>query len=158
MAWRNREKTVRVGDYCKQPVVSVVPKDSPHHAARQMRKHHVGDVVVVQQRGGVLLPIGIVTDRDLAIEILASDTDPELVCVGDLVSDTLVTAHVDEELIAVLDKMSMAGVRRVPVVRRSGELVGILSLDDVLQLLAFQLTEVARVIARQQAREARLRP
>jgi CBS domain-containing protein len=150
--------TVRVGDYCKQPVVSVAPRDTLHYAARQMREHHVGDVVVVEDRGGALLPIGIVTDRDLAIEILASDTDPELVCVGDLVNDSLVTAHLDEELIAVLDKMSMAGVRRVPVVRRSGELAGILSLDDVLQLIAFQLTEVARVVSRQQEREARLRP
>lgn len=147
-----------VRDYCSRPVVTVRSTESLHQAARLMREHHVGDVVVVAPSGIGLRPVGVVTDRDLTIEILATDVDPELVCVGDLVGDAVTVVGESEALESAVSKMAQAGVRRMPVVGPSGELVGILSLDDVLRVLAKRVAYVAGLVAEQPKIEARLGP
>lgn len=147
-----------VGDCCNRPVVSIRSTESLHHAARLMREHHVGDVVVVAPSGSGLRPVGILTDRDLTIEILATESDPELVCVGDLVGDGVTVVGESEELETAITTMAQAGVRRMPVVGSTGELVGILSLDDVLGVLAKRMADVAGLVAGQPQTEARLRP
>lgn len=138
---------MRVSSCCRGPVISLPASAGLHQAARLMREQQVGAVVVTEQRQGCEVAVGVIADRDLVTEVLATSIDVELVCLGDLVRESPLVAGENESLVAVIEKMSLAGLRRVPVVDSSGVLRGILSLDDVLQVLALQLNQVARLVA-----------
>lgn len=141
------------GEICNRDVV-YAHKDTPvADAARLMREHHVGDLVVLDGKEGEQTPIGIVTDRDLVVEVIAEDVRPEDVTVGDVMSYELVTAREEDGLLDLIKRMRAKGVRRVPVLDRAGALVGILSVDDLIEVLAEQVTDLARLIAREQDRE-----
>jgi CBS domain-containing protein len=141
------------GEVCNREVV-YAHRDTPvADAARLMREHHVGDLVVLDGRKGERTPVGIVTDRDLVIEVIAAGVRPEDLTVGDVMSEELVTAREEEGLPDVIKRMRSKGVRRVPVVDSAGALVGILSVDDVIELFAEQVTDLAKLIAREQSRE-----
>jgi CBS domain-containing protein len=73
-----------VSEVCNREVIVVQLNDSTLEAAKLMRQHHVGDVVVVEDRGGVRIPVGIVTDRDLVVEIMAPELDQTVITVGDI--------------------------------------------------------------------------
>jgi len=118
-----------------------------------MREYHVGAMVVIDQQGEKRIPVGIVTDRDLVIEVLAQGVPPETVTVSDMMSAALITAHENDDLMDTLKRMRTKGVRRVPVVGTDGALLGILSVDDVIDLLAEELTDLARLITREQQHE-----
>jgi CBS domain-containing protein len=122
-------------------------------AVKLMRDQHVGDIVVVEQRGPEPVPVGILTDRDIVIEVLAEDVDPQSVSVGDIMSASLLTARESEELIDVIARMRAQGVRRVPVVNERGGLEGILTVDDILELLAEQVNGLAGLVKTEQRRE-----
>jgi len=144
---------MQVGKYCNRDVVFVRKDSTIPEAARLMREYHVGDLVVAEEKAGQRTPIGIVTDRDLVIEVIAEEVDMGTVTVGDIMSYELVTAGEDEDLIDTIKQMRSKGVRRVPVVNREQALVGILSVDDLIELLAEQVTDLARLISREQRRE-----
>ncbi len=146
-----------VGEICNREVVVIGREASVQEAARLMREHHVGCLVVVEEREGRTVPVGLVTDRDLVVELLALDLDPDAVAVGDLMSADPVLAYEEDRLWDTLRRMRIEGVRRVPVVDRSGALQGILTLDDLLELLAGELAELARVVLRERRREELLR-
>lgn len=148
---------MKAGEICNHHVVTVSPDDSIRKAAELMREHHVGDVVVAERSGGYLAPVGILTDRDIVIEVIAEDVGLDEVTVRDTMTDQLITAKEDDELLATLMQMRENGVRRLPVVDGSGRLVGILSADDVIGLVARELAEVWALIVRQQGRESELR-
>lgn len=149
---------MNVGEACTRSVVYMGEKESALEAARLMRRFHVGDVVIVRQNNGARLPVGIVTDRDLALEILALEVDPGTVAVGDMVTTTpLVTAHEAEDLDTVLDRMRDHGVRRLPIVDSTGLLVGILSADDTLELLTEGLNDLVQLVTHQRRREEHVR-
>jgi len=118
-----------------------------------MREYHVGAMVVIDEQGEKRIPVGIVTDRDLVIEVLAQGVPPETVTVSDMMSAALITAHENDDLMDTLKRMRTKGVRRVPVVGTDGALLGILSVDDVIDLLAEELTDLARLITREQQHE-----
>jgi CBS domain-containing protein len=80
-----------VSEICNREVVIVQRNNTILEAARLMRQHHVGDVVVVEDRSGVRVPVGIVTDRDLVVEIMAPAIDQKVITVGDIMAAELVT-------------------------------------------------------------------
>lgn len=146
-----------VGEMCNREVVVVGKDETVAEAVRLMRLHHVGDVVVVEERGGVRVPVGILTDRDIVIEILAEEVASDSVVIKDVMSYELLTAQEDDDVLNVLEQMRSRGVRRVPIVNSSGGLVGIISVDDVLELMAEYLVDLARLVRRERESETRTR-
>jgi CBS domain-containing protein len=147
-----------IGEICNREVVYAV-RDTPIViAARLMRQHHVGSVVVVDEvNGGRRVPVGIITDRDLVVEILATELDPRTMTLGDVMVPELVTARESEGLSEIMEIMRYKGVRRLPIVGEEGQLVGIVSIDDLLEVLAEQMTDLTKIVAREQAHEAQAR-
>ena len=123
-----------------------------------MRQHHVGSIVVVDSlQTQVHIPIGLITDRDIVIELTAMDLDPDAITVGDIVARDLATARESEGLLETMDVMRNRGVRRLPIVDEAGQLVGIVTVDDLLEILGEQLGALQKIIGREQSREARMR-
>lgn len=143
-----------IGEICNRDVVIVKSSDTIQEAAKLMRQHHVGDVVVVEERGGVRVPAGIVTDRDLVVEILATELDPGVITVGDIMERELVTVKESTGIFEAIQYMRSKAVRRLPIVDESGALLGILSLDDLLELLSEELLGIAKLVKHQQRKEA----
>ncbi len=146
-----------IGEICNRETVITTKDGSISQAAQLMREQHVGDLVVVEESAGRRIPVGILTDRDLVIEILAKEVAMDAVTVGDVMSGELLTARESDGLYETLQRMRAKGVRRVPVVDTGGALVGIVSADDLLDLLADELTALARLLSREQARERQKR-
>jgi CBS domain-containing protein len=147
-----------VGELCNREVVVINRQEPIREAVRLMRKHHVGDVVVVETVQGHRRPVGILTDRDIVIELLAAGIDLDAVATGDAMSYELLTARESDELLETLGRMRARGVRRVPIVDDVGNLVGILTLDDLIELTADQFSSMAGLVAHERDREVRLRP
>lgn len=146
-----------VGEFCNREVIIVEKQESVVEAAKLMRHHHVGDVVVVEEKEGVKVPVGIVTDRDIVIEVLAEDVEPASVSVADIMSSELAKVREEDELLQTIQFMRSRGVRRLPVVDAQGGLVGILTVDDVLDLVAEQLSDLVGLATREQYRESKTR-
>ncbi len=146
-----------VGEICNRDVVITQKTLSVVDAARLMRTHHVGDLVVVEEKDGRKLPVGIVTDRDIVIEVVAAGVNPEALKVGDIIGAEVATVRESEGLFEALRYMRDKGVRRMPVVDSTGGLVGILTLDDLLSLLAEEMTELAKLVSHERQRETTAR-
>ena len=142
-----------ISELCNREVVIVKPNDSALEAAKLMRQHHVGDVVVVEVRDGIRVPVGIVTDRDLVVEIIAPELDAKAITVGDFMVSGLVSVKENAGVFEAIEYMRAKGVRRLPVVNDGGGLVGILTLDDLLELLAEELQAVAKLVKYEQKKE-----
>ena len=149
---------MRIGEICNREVVVIEEERSVTEAAVIMREYHVGDVVIVRKEYGKQVPVGILTDRDIALGIVANGTDPDSVCVGDAMSFELTTVTEDDDLMHVIEVMRENGIRRVPVTDSEQSLVGILTVDDVLDLLSEVLVDLAHLVDRQRRRETRARP
>ena len=147
-----------IGEYCNREVTISEPDTSIIEAAKLMRRHHVGDLVVVDRQEGKNLPVGIVTDRDLVLEVPAQDVDPDSLSIKDIMSTDLVTVLESETFLRVLDIMKKQRVRRILVVDDHGGLQGILSADDALELIAEAMNDLTGLVKREIAREADLRP
>ena len=146
-----------VGELCNRTVIVTSRTTRLDEAARLMREHHVGSIVVVDETAAGSKPVGIVTDRDIVIEIVAAGVSPATVTVEEIMAPDLVVAKEGEDLLDTLMRMRAKGIRRVPVVNGVGALLGILSLDDMLGVLAEHVDGLLKVIAQEQAREARTR-
>jgi CBS domain-containing protein len=142
-----------IGEVCNREVVIVQPGETVLEAAQIMRRHHVGDVVVIEERGGRRVPVGIVTDRDLVLEVMAPQIDPATITVKDILTTDLVTIKKDAGLFEAIEYMHAKGVRRLPVVDDNGGLIGILTLDDLIELLADEMTALARLVKHEQKKE-----
>jgi CBS domain-containing protein len=148
---------MHISDICTRAAVTCRRGASALDVARLMRERHVGDVIVVDDAEGNAQPVGIVTDRDLVVQVLAGGIDPESVTVGDVMSANLTTALGSEPVFDAIWHMRGQGVRRLPVVDRSGALVGVLTVDDVIRFLASEMSETARIAPRQIERESAAR-
>jgi CBS domain-containing protein len=113
-----------------------------------MRQHHIGDVIIVETRAGKRIPVSIVTDRDLVVEVIAAGIDPSLLKLGDLRLAPLVTVGEGASYAQTVSRMAVEGVRRMPVVGADGALVGIITLDDMLWQLAAPLAALAGLSGR----------
>jgi CBS domain-containing protein len=152
------EAAMRVSEYCNREVVVLEQDESVTEAARIMREYHVGDVVVVRTQQGRNFPVGILTDRDIALEIVAKSADPQNVSARDAMSYELVTVNEDDDLMHAIEIMRDKGIRRLPVIDLDEALVGILTIDDVLDLLSEVFVDIVHLFDRQRRREARTRP
>ena len=146
-----------ISEFCNRDVVFATRKMSVPEAAQLMRQFHVGDLVVVDELESKRVPVGIVTDRDMVIQIIAKSLDFNDFCVGDIMSPQLVSVQEKEGVFETIRLMRAKGVRRIPVVNQEGGLEGIVSADDILDLLAEEMTELAKVAPREQEHEAKTR-
>lgn len=147
-----------IGEICTRETVIATREMTVAAAAQLMRQHHVGTLVVVDQvNGGKRVPVGIVTDRDAVVEVMATGLDPNVITVGDIMEQELVTARANEGVLETMQIMRYKGVRRLPIVGKAGELIGIVSIDDLLEVLAEEFSELAKIFAREQARETTTR-
>lgn len=144
---------MNIGEICNRSVITVTKDASILEVVQEMREHHIGDVIVTDRADGTEKPLGIVTDRDIVIELLAEKVDLGAVNVGDVMSLTLVTAPHDADLFETLRFMGIKGVRRVPVLDDDGGLYGVLSIDDIMGVLTKELSFIAEISAKQIERE-----
>lgn len=147
-----------VGELCIREVVIIHGRDTIRDAAKLMRSHHVGNVVAVESRNGENIPIGILTDRDIVLGLLATDVDIDAVTVGDVMSSELLCVREDEDVFTALKRMRQHGVRRMVVVNERDSLEGILAVDDLIALLSEQLGDLTTLITRGQQHEENRRP
>ena len=145
------------GEICTRSVTIAFKGTSLSGAARLMRENHVGCLVVVEETAGVRIVVGVLTDRDIVTAVVASDIDPATLCVGDVMSTDLVTAREEDSLIDLMRNMRRKGVRRIPVVGGQGELIGVVTLDDVLDILSQELGLLVAAIDSEGKRERQVR-
>jgi len=138
-----------IREICTRDVAVADRAMTIQEAAQVMRRQHVGNVVVVQDRDGKKVPVGIVTDRDIVVSAVATKLDLEIFTVGDLAMQKLTSCREDEGILECIRKMRLKGIRRMPVVDRDGGLVGIVTVDDVIELLAEEMNAVGKLIARE---------
>jgi CBS domain-containing protein len=151
---------MNVGEICVRNVITVLEVDELTKAAEVMREKHIGYLVVVGPKVGEsgFAPIGVLTDRDIVVGVVAKDTDPKTLRVGDLMTRQPVVVDEDASLTQALSEMRRIGVRRIPVVGHNGLLTGVLSLDDILGALSEELSDVAGSIRKEVRMEEALRP
>ena len=135
-----------IGRICERSVVCTGAETTVQHAAKLMREHHVGSLVVVETAAGGRRPLGIVTDRDIVVEVSALDLDAKVMTVGDIALPRLVTVFESEGLQETLAVMRSECVRRLPVVDEDGNLSGIISYDDLLTALMRELADAAECL------------
>lgn len=146
-----------IAEVCNREVVVITRGESVQEAAKLMREFHVGDLVVVEDRQGELYPVGMLTDRDIVIEVIACEVGLHALTVGDIMSFELASANEADEIMSTIKQMRIKGVRRLPVISPRGVLVGIVTLDDLLELLAEQLNDIVALFRREQKREREMR-
>jgi CBS domain-containing protein len=154
----NMENLMNVENLCQRNVVTIREADELSKAAQLMREHHIGYLVVVKPEvgDGSLTPVGVLTDRDIVIKVVAREVSPRALRVDDVMSRKPVLANETDSLNKALREMRRIGVRRLPVVGGRGQLVGVLSLDNVLDALAEELSDVAGSIRNEQRIEGAL--
>lgn len=147
---------MKLKDFCVLDVATCTRDMTVAAAAQHMRERHAGDLVVVNDPED-REPIGMVTDRDIVIEVVALGRDPVTTRVGEIMSSPIVIASESEELAQALERMATHGVRRIPVVDDAGAVSGIVALDDALKAQAEQASRLLDAISRERNREQRNR-
>ena len=140
-------KQLTAGDLCKRKVTVGYKHTSLVAAAQLMREDHVGSMVVVEEQNGTRQVRGILTDRDIVMAVVATGLHPEPLRVEDIMSDHLVTVNESDSLLELTRAMREHGVRRMPVVGLQDELMGIVTMDDVLKILAQEMSLLAGSLA-----------
>jgi CBS domain-containing protein len=145
--------TMLIKQICMSNVVVCGPQTSALQAASLMRHRHVGDVVVVDNPQEEGMPLGVVTDRDLVVEVLGKGLDPAKTTVGSLMGTPVVIARESEDTALVIERMRTHGVRRVPVVTGEGTVVAIVTLNDLLKAVIAEASALLQVTSRGQLNE-----
>jgi CBS domain-containing protein len=141
-----------IGEICSREVVFAHRGESVATGAQLMRQHHVGSLVIVDEKDK-RRPVGIVTDRDIVLAVVAPTVDPETILLGDVMSSELVCVREDAGVAECIDLMRLKGVRRLPVVDANGALVGLLAADDLIALLAEEMSGLAAMFSREDKHE-----
>jgi CBS domain-containing protein len=157
---------MNVRDICKRQVATVSPRTDLIAAAELMRERHVGFLVVVEPQLETAPngsaphgpPIGVLTDRDITVCVVARGADPRQLTVADVMTRGPTTVAETEPLDRALHTMRRMGVRRLPVVNSHGLVTGVIALDDVIDLLAGQILDVSAAVRNEQRIEDSLRP
>jgi len=136
---------MNIGDLCEKDIIWVDEDKSAVEVASRMRDQHVGCVVVAHRRESGLRPVGIITDRDLAMLLVARDVEPELILASDIMTSPVITCGADQQLAETIDLMHLHSVRRLPVVDDEEFLIGLVSYEDIVRQLALQLAHVSVV-------------
>jgi CBS domain-containing protein len=144
---------MRTGDVCRTQVVTAPPTAALPEVAKLMRRHHVGSVVVVDANDAKK-PLGIVTDRDIVVEVVATGQDVRTITAGEIMSAPLVTGLDTDDASWTLKVMRDRGVRRLPVLDAGGAMIGIVALDDLLNAASATLVDVVQAIGTERVVEA----
>lgn len=147
-----------IGELCTREVVVVARNETVADAARLMREHHIGSVVVVDRSNGVMRPVGMITDRDIAVGVVAPGLDPGDTAVEAAMRGSVVCVREDEGVGRAIALMRSEGVRRLPVVDARGALVGVIANDDLMDLFAEEMSGLAGMLTRGTSRERQERP
>ena len=145
------------GEICTRSVTIAFRQTALDGAARLMRQNHVGCLIVVDEVDGKRIVVGVLTDRDIVTSVVAKDLLPSALRVEEVMTTDLVTAREEDSLIDLMRTMRRKGVRRVPVVGQQDELVGVVSLDDVLDILAQEMGLLVGAIEKEGERERAMR-
>lgn len=132
-----------LGRVCTKPVVTASVNMTIAEAARAMRTKSVGALVVVNAGR----PLGMLTDRDIAMDVVAQGKDPDAVRVGDVMRKKPVTIREDLGILDAVRTFAKTGVRRLPVVTKGGTLVGIIAMDDLVMLLGNEMGHMAAALS-----------
>lgn len=144
-------------EFCTTNVISCGPQTTVLQAASLMRQRHVGDLIVVDDPQEEGIPLGVITDRDIVIDVLGKGLDPAKTVVGSLMRTPVVIAHESEDTSRIIERMKAHGVRRLPVVAREGEVVGIVTLDDLLRVFVTDANGLLGIMAKGQNNEQHAR-
>jgi CBS domain-containing protein len=145
-------------EICSRSVAIAERGTNLREAARLMREHHVGALVVVEKREGATFPVGMITDRDIVVEVIAvAGVRPESLTVGDVMTNDVATVPEGCGVFEAIELMCDKGVRRLPVVTPDGRLVGLLALDDLLRVLSVELSGLAAAVQRAGVQEVQSR-
>lgn len=148
---------MRVGDFCKHGVVTIDTTADVVEVAKTMRDEHVGFLVVIEEGDPTRKPVGVITDRDVVLQVSAKEVDPRSITAADIMSRDPLVAREADDLNDVLQAMRLDGFRRVPVLTMSGALVGVIAIDDAIDLIAGLLCDISGSIRNEQRQERRLR-
>ena len=132
-----------LGRICTKPVITASAQMTVEEAARVMRSKNVGALVVVNAGR----PVGMLTDRDVAVEVVATGMDPDTARVGDVMRKRPITIREDLGIFDAARVFAKTGVRRLPVVTKSGALVGIIAVDDLIMLLGNEMGHMAGALS-----------
>lgn len=146
------------GDLCTRDTIVAQRMTSLIEAARLMREHHVGSLVIVEKSPGGQVPVGVITDRDLVTAVLASDVDAHALWVDDVANAEPVTVREQASMFDALALMRTKGVRRVIVTDERGLLQGVLALDDVIEAVAEQMQAISKALTGGRSVETLRRP
>jgi len=141
-------------EFATNLVAVVEPDTSAVMVAQLMRRHHIGALVVVDALDKNK-PVGIVTDRDLVLELMAEGLDPAVFTAGDIMSVDLVKAQPEMDAMDAVLLMKKYRLRRLVIVDKAGNLAGIVTIEDVLGLLTHELAELAGDLGSARDRETR---
>ncbi len=155
--------------FYKTDVVTLTQDEPVTKAAALMRDRHIGNVVVVRRLRSdgmrdAFVPVGLITDRDIAIGCVASGSERAMeMSVEEVMSRDPICAKETDGIYEVVQTMRQMGVSRMPVVNELGHLVGIITAKNILALLSDELTEVVEISdaqreAAQMAAPSRKRP
>lgn len=140
-------RIMNVGSICNRRVITASPLLDVQAAAELMRKEHVGLLVVVPENPhGPQPPVGVLTDRDIVVAVVAKRADPASLKVGDVMSIQPVLVEENETIDTALKFMRKSGVRRLPVVNTRREIVGVLSLDDLLGFVTSEMESLSGAV------------
>jgi CBS domain-containing protein len=148
---------LNTGEVCTRSVTIAFRRTPLNAAAKLMRENHVGCLVVVDEISGSRVVVGILTDRDIVTAVVAADADARRLLVEDVMSTDLITARENDSLLDVMRSMRRKGVRRVPVVGAENELMGIVTMDDVLTILSEELSLLVDAMGSEGKRELLMR-
>lgn len=149
---------MHISEICTRHVFHVPSTLSVRDAAEKMRKCHVGALVVVDNPNGKRVPTGIITDRDIVVETVGPGVDPQSLSVGDVMSRQPACCAESDDVLHAIEIMRNRGVRRLPVLDAKGNLVGMVTADDVIGGITRELNDLSRALVHEQVREMQERP
>lgn len=138
---------------CSRNIISVPRSCSLEQAAVLMRKHHVGALLVTEDEPSANRAVGVVTDRDFVLHAMAEGIGPREANVGTVMTRGLATVPSAADIPEVMEAMRASGVRRLAVTGEGGTLVGIVSLDDIIDALGTDLASLAGIVRSERERE-----
>ena len=134
---------------CRKEVVTVPPHTNLLEVTRLLRSQHVGSVVVVDDHR----PVGILTDRDIIVKVVAEEKDPKAIQAYEIMTTNPALVNINLDPLDATRIMRDRGLRRLPVVDENRHLLGILTLDDVLDLLGKEAANLAEAVHTELAKE-----
>lgn len=148
---------MRASDICTREVICIHADASVTDAAKLMRTHHTGTLVVIEPSNGERIPVGIVSDRDIVMTVVAAGVPAASLSVGDIMTSPVQTCGENYHLLDVVAIMRTNAIRRLPVVNANGGLAGLVATDDVYLAVGVLLHEINAALIQEQTHEREVR-